>query len=97
MGTNESSTEFDAKKYLPTPDEARFFLKSCIRDDEGNGYLIRAAVNLVDKSGNLEAILSETDAKYEYVRDAMSKDDPPSFDAVTKLVRALGMKIEITE
>ncbi len=42
---SEEFARFDAAEYLKTPEDLAAYLDACFDDDEGDGVLIRAALN----------------------------------------------------
>ncbi len=93
---SETFTRWDAVEYLQTPEDARLYLEACADEDPGDGSLIRAALSDIARSGNMNRLAVETGMSREGLREALSETGDPAFATVTRIARALGMKVRIT-
>ena len=93
---SETFTRWDAAEHLGTLDDARLYLEASAAEDPGDGSLIRAALNDIARAGNMSRLAREAGMSREGLYKALSEDGNPSFATVTRIARALGMRVRIT-
>ena len=62
----------------------------------GDGSLIRAGLAEIARAGNMSRLARDAGLSREGLYKALSKDGNPSFATVTRIVRALGLRLRIT-
>ena len=78
------------------PRNARLYLEACVETDPGDGSLIRAGLAEIARAGNISRLARDAGMSREGLYKALSKDGNPSFATVTRIARALGLRLRIT-
>ena len=78
------------------PRNARLYLEACVEADPGDGSLIRAGLAEIARAGNMNRLARDAGMSREGLYKALSKDGNPSFATVTRIARALGLRLRIT-
>ena len=92
----ERFSRWDAADYLTSEEEVRAYLEACVRDDPGDGSLIRAALGDIARAGNMSELARATGLSREGLYKALSPEGNPSFETIMKVLRALGLEIHIS-
>jgi probable addiction module antidote protein len=91
----EEVTRFDAADYLKSEKVMAAYLKACFED--GDPALIAAALGDICRARLGMARLSKsTGLSREGLYRSLNKNGNPSLDTVTKVVRALGLKMTLS-
>ena len=88
-------TRWDATSHLRTAEDARLYLEAAAEEDLGDGSLIRAALSDIARAGNMSQLARETGMTREGLYKALSDDGNPSFTTISKIIRALGMRLRV--
>ena len=88
-------TRWDVADHLHTEEDARFYLEAAFEEDLGDGRLIRAALSDVAHAGNMSQLAREIGMTREGLYKALSEDGNPSFTTISKVIRALGMRLRV--
>lgn len=80
-----------SEDHLETPDDIAAYLEAAFED--GDPELIRHALSVVARSKGMAEIASRTGLSRQWLDESMSPDGRPEFEAVLKVVRALGLKL----
>ena len=91
----ETFTRWDVTDHLRTEEDARLYLEAAFEDDLGDGRLIRAALNDIARAGNMSQLAREIGMTREGLYKALSEDGNPSFTTISKIIRALGMRLRV--
>ena len=89
-------TGWDAADHLQSKEDVRLYLEACVKEDPGDGSLIRAALKDIARSQNMSRLAREVGMTREGLYKALSENGNPSFATVIRTIRALGMQIRIT-
>ena len=92
----ETFTRWDITEHLNTKEDIRLYLEACAEEDPGDGSLIRAALNDIARARNMSQLAAQIGMTREGLYKALSPNGNPSFAMVTRLTRALGMRLTIT-
>ena len=92
----ETFTKWDAAEHLRTKEDVRLYLEACAEEDPGDGSLIRAALNDIARAQNMSLLARDVGMSREGLCKALSEKGNPSFAAVMRITRALGMQLRIT-
>ena len=92
----ETFTKWDAAEHLRTKEDVRLYLEACAEEDPGDGSLIRAALNDIARAQNMSLLARDVGMSREGLYKALSENGNPSFAAVMRITRALGMQLRIT-
>jgi len=92
----ETFTRWDAADYLQTWEDARLYLQAAADEDSGDGRLIRAALSDIAGAQRMGRLGNDVGMIEEGLCDELARNGSPTFDAVMRATRALGMQLRIT-
>ena len=95
-GMTEAFARWDATEHLRTEEDVRLYLEACAEEDPGDGSLIRAALNDIARAQNMSRLARDAGMTREGLYKALSENGNPTFTTVTRIARALGMRVRIT-
>lgn len=84
---------YDTAEYLDTPERVALYIEAVLED--GDPALIRDAIGTVARARGMTQIARETGMSRESLYKALSETGNPSFDTVTKVLKALGMRLSV--
>lgn len=84
---------YDTAEYLDTPERVAAYIAVVL--EEGDPILIRDAIGIVARARGMTLIARETGMARESLYKALSETGNPSFETVTKVLRALGMRLSV--
>ena len=91
----EKFTRWDVTEYLRTEEDARLYLEAAFEEDLGDGRLIRAALSDIARARNMSQLAREVGMSREGLYKALSENGNPNFNAMMKIIRALGMRLRV--
>ena len=91
----EIFTRWDVRDHLGTEEDARLYLEAAAVEDLGDGRLIRAALSDIARAGNMSQLAREIGMTREGLSKTLSEDANPSFTTISKVIRALGMRLRV--
>ncbi|SER71261.1 addiction module antidote protein [Corynebacterium cystitidis] len=91
MGVKIST--WDASEYLETKEDIAAYLNAALED--GDPALWQAALGDVAKARGMTAIAREAGVGRESLYKSLSENGNPSWQTVTKVLAALGLKVEV--
>ncbi|AGL82458.1 putative addiction module antidote protein [Pseudomonas protegens] len=89
-------TRFDAAEYLKTPEDMVAYLNACFEEDTGDGVLIRAALNDIARARGMTQVARDTGLGRESLYKALGSQGNPEFATIIKVMKALGLKINVS-
>ena len=92
----ETFTRWDAADYLQTWEDARLYLEAAAEEDSGDGRLIHAALSDIARAQRMGWIQTDSGMIDEALCDELARNGSPTFDAVMRATRALGLQLRIT-
>ncbi len=92
--STEEFSAFDAADYLRTPTGIAAYLEATLEESGDDPAVIARALGTVARSGNLSALARKTGMSREGLYKALTADGNPSFATISKVARALGLRIE---
>ena len=92
----ETYTKWDVTEHLRTREDACFYLEAAAEEDPGGGSLIRAALSDIARAENMSRLSLNAGFTREGLYKALAEDGNPSFAAVMKVTRALGLQLRFT-
>jgi|SRR5215213_1413866 len=87
------STRWDVSEFLDSHDAIAAYLNAAF--EEGDPAFIAASIGRVAKAKGMSQIARETGLSRESLYRALSDDGNPELSTMTKVMRALGMRIQI--
>jgi probable addiction module antidote protein len=91
----EEFARFDAAEYLKTPEDMAAYLDACFDDDEGDGVLIRAALNDIARAQGMTQVARDAGLGRESLYKALSSTGNPEFATIMKVMKALGLRLHV--
>lgn len=92
----ETFSKFDAADYLQSDADMNEYLQACVDADKGDGRLIAAALGDIARARNMSQLARDVNISREGLYKALSGEGNPSFATILKVVRSLGLKIDLT-
>lgn len=89
----EKFSRFDAADYLETEDDIRLYLEAC--QEEGDPRLVAIALGDIARARNMTQLAKEAGMTRAGLYKALSPDGNPSFATVSKVAKALGLKVTV--
>ncbi|MGX2015095.1 addiction module antidote protein [Providencia huashanensis] len=89
---NKELKKFDVVEYLTTEEDIQAYLNAALEEDD-NKYFFQALGNIA-KARNISQLSKDTGMSREGIYKALSGEGNPSFKTVTKITKALGLKIQ---
>ena len=84
--------KWDVVEQLHTEDDMRLYFEACLKEDPGDGSLIRAALCDIARARGMTQLAKDTGLAREGLYKALSPEGNPEFSTIMKVVKALGLK-----
>jgi len=91
----EKFTRWDVTDHLRTEEDARLYLEAAFEEDLGDGRLIRAALSDIARARNMSQLARDVGMSREGLYKALSENGNPNFNAMMRIIRALGMRLRV--
>lgn len=91
----EKFTRWDVTDHLRTEEDALLYLEAAFEEDLGDGSLIRAALSDIARARNMSQLARDVGMSREGLYKALSENGNPNFNAMMKIIRALGMRLRV--
>ena len=88
-----SSSLFDASKYLDTGEAINDYLTIALED--GDTKTVQVVLRDIARAHGMTQLAKETQLNRESLYKSLSKEGNPSFAAITKIMKALGLKMTL--
>lgn len=89
----KTATKWDILDYLETEEDMVAYLNAALED--GDTSVLAAALGDIARAKGMTQLSKETGITRDGLYKALSPAGNPSFDTVQKVVRALGLKLDI--
>jgi probable addiction module antidote protein len=89
----EKFTRYDTADYLKSDEDMVAYLDACIKDDPGDGSLIRVALGTIARARGMSQLARDTGISREGLYQALSAEGNPEFSTVMKVIRALKLRL----
>ncbi|WP_165170092.1 MULTISPECIES: addiction module antidote protein [unclassified Adlercreutzia] len=90
----KKATKWDVSEYLATDEDMAAYLNAALED--GDTSVIAAALGDIARAKGMTQLSKETGVTRDGLYKALSPTGNPSFDTVQKVVRAFGLKLDVT-
>lgn len=84
---------FDASKYLDTDEAINEYLAIALED--GDTKTVQVVLRDIARAHGMTQLAKETQLNRESLYKSLSKEGNPSFATITKIVKALGLKMTL--
>lgn len=91
----EKFSRWDATDYLKDEEDIRLYFEACIEEDPGDGSLVRIALGDIARARGMSQLARDSGLSRESLYKALSSDGNPEFSTIMKVIKALGLKLEI--
>ena len=88
-------TRWDVVDYLDTEEDMALYLDACMEEDSGDGALIRTALNNIARAKGMGRLAESAGMTRQGLYKALSSEGNPSFAAMMKIIKALGVKLHV--
>lgn len=78
INAKTKTTPYDTAEYLKTDEDMRLYLEACFEEDEGDGALIRAALNDIARARGMGQIAKAAGMASENFYKALSTEGSPA-------------------
>jgi probable addiction module antidote protein len=86
--------KYDVVDYLKSDEEMVMYLEACFEEAGDDAAFIAAALGDIARAKGMSTIAAETGLTREGLYRTLSKDGNPSFSAVLKVMKAMGLKLK---
>ncbi|UIN02540.1 addiction module antidote protein [Yersinia ruckeri] len=91
---NNELKKFDVVEFLDDEEDIQEYLNAAIEEDDAK-YLFKALGNIA-RARNMSQLSKEVGMSREGIYKALSGEGNPSFQTVSKITKALGLKLHFT-
>ena len=88
-------TRWDVIDYLDTEEDMASYLDACMEEDNGDGALIRTALNNIARAKGIGRLAESAGMTRQGLYKALSSEGNPSFATMMKIIKALGVKLHV--
>jgi probable addiction module antidote protein len=85
---------YDVADYLKTDEEMALYLEACFEEAGDDVAFIATALGHIARAKGMSDIAAATGLTREGLYRTLSKDGNPSFSAILKVMKALGLKLK---
>ena len=85
---------FDASKYLDTDEAINDYLAIALED--GDTKTVQVVLRDIARAHGMTQLTKETQLNRESLYKSLSKEGNPSFASITKIMKALGLKMTLS-
>jgi len=89
------TTRWDSAEHLKTDEDIQLYLEACLEEGGDDSAFIIHALGVIARAKNMSQLARDTGITREGLYKAFSEDGNPTFATVTKVVKALGLKLTI--
>lgn len=89
-------TKFDPAEYLKTEEDMALYLDACLEEGGDDPAFIAAALGNIARARNITDLADKIGMTRAGIYKAFSKDGNPSFGAVLKVIRAMGLELHVS-
>jgi probable addiction module antidote protein len=86
------TSEFDPSEYLTAGETVAAYLTDALENDDAGG-VVDALTDVVRARGGVERLVRETSLSREVLERALNASTQPDFDAILKVMHALGVRL----
>lgn len=86
-------SDWDVTEYLETEEDMAAYLNTALED--GDPAIVSAAIGDIARAKGMTQLARETGITRDGLYKALSESGNPSFATVTKVLKALGLRVEV--
>lgn len=88
--------KFDAANYLKTEKDMALYLDACLKEGGDDPAFITAALGDIARARGMSDLAVKTKMTRAGLYKALGKNGNPSFGAVLKIIRAMGLEFHVS-
>ena len=92
---SEKFSRWDPADDLTTEEDIALYFQACVDEDPGDGSLVRAALGDIARARGMSQLARDTGLAREGLYRALSPEGNPEFATVMKVIKALGLKLDV--
>lgn len=89
------TSPYDVAEHLRTPEEMAAYLEACLEEADGDAAFIAKALGDIARAKGMSQVAHDAGLSRESLYKALSGERYPTFDTILKVLRALGLKLEV--
>jgi probable addiction module antidote protein len=89
-------TKFDVVDYLKSEEDMALYLDACLQEGGDDPAFIAAALGDIARAKGIGGLAGKVGMTRAGLYKALGKDGNPSFGAVLKVMRAMGMELHVS-
>ncbi len=89
--------DYDPVDFIKTDEDWAAYLNECIKQDEGDGRLIRLALDDMARAKGLTKVAQEAGLTRQGLRKALSEDGNPGMTTFINILKVLGMQLTVAQ
>ena len=87
------TTPYDVADHLRTREEMAAYLEACLAEAHGDAAFIAKALGDIARAKGMSQVAKDAGLSRESLYKALSGERSPSFDAILKVMNALGLEL----
>ena len=88
--------KFDPANYLKSEKDLALYLDACLKEGGDDPAFIAAALGDIARAKGISKLAGKTGMTRACLYKALGKDGNPSFGAVLKVIRAMGLELHVS-
>ena len=93
--TKTLTSPYDVAEHLRTPEEMAAYLDACLEEADADAAFIAKALGDVARAKGMSQVAQDAGLSRESLYKALSGERYPAFDTILKVIRALGLKLNV--
>ena len=89
------TSPYDVAEHLRSPEEMAAYLEACLEEADGDAAFIAKALGDIARAKGMSQVAHDAGLSRESLYKALSGERYPTFDTILKVLRALGLKLEV--
>ena len=90
---SEQFSRWDPVDQLQSEEDMAMYLDACLEEDQGDGSVVRAALNDIARAQGMTQLAKATGITREGLYKALSPTGNPEFSTILKVIKALKIKL----
>lgn len=91
------TNDYDPVDFIKTDEDWANYLNECIKLDEGDGRLIRLALDDIARAKGLTKVAKEAGMTRQGLRKALSENGNPEMTTFINIIKVLGMRLTVAQ
>lgn len=91
------TNDYDPVDFIKTDEDWANYLNECIKLDEGDGRLIRLALDDIARAKGLTKVAKEAGMTRQGLRKALSENGNPEMMTFINIIKVLGMRLTVAQ